>query len=161
MFNTLNSTRNALTNDPDKQQLKEEYEVTKDHVKLKMAERAAQRDLLNSNNHFTLSERVNSYFFRKATKAQSTRTIQRLNITNPDGSILTIAKENIPQYLHHHYKDRLNPNPNAGGMTIHAFLGQELTQTLPQVDQNLHSRLKGGSNNLMIAPKYISFDPSI
>ena len=113
MFNTLNSVRNALTNDPDKQQLKEEYEVTKDHVKLKMAERAAQRDHLNSNNHFTLSERVNSYFFRKAKKAQSTRTIQKLNIPNPDGSILTIAKENIPQYLHHHYKDRLNPNPNA------------------------------------------------
>ena len=33
------------------------------------------------------------------------------------------------------------PNSVAGGMTIQAFLGQELMQTLPQVDQTLHQRL--------------------
>ena len=63
MFTTLNRVHDALTNDPNNQVLKEEYEATKDQIRIKMAERAAQRDQNNSNNHFTLSERINSYFF--------------------------------------------------------------------------------------------------
>ena len=141
MFTALNRVREALTNDPTNQILKEEYEATKDQIRIKMAERAAQREQNNSNNHFTLSERVNSYFFRKAKKSMSTRIIQTLRIQDHDGSFVTISKDDIPQFLHQHYRDRLMPNPAAGGMTIQAFLGQELMQTLPQVDQNLHQRL--------------------
>ena len=107
MFNTPNRVRDALTNDPNNQELKEEYEVTKDQIKLKMAERAAQRDKRNSNNHFTLSEPINSYFFRKAKQSQSTRTIQTLRIQNQDGSFSTIAKDDIPEFLHQHCRDRL------------------------------------------------------
>ena len=71
----------------------------------------------------------------------STRIIQTLRIQDHDGSFVTIAKDDIPEFLHQHYRDRLMPNPAARGMTIQAFLGQELMQTLPQVDQNLHQRL--------------------
>ena len=99
LFNALNRLRSELTNDPDNRQLREEHELIQNHVKLKMVERSAHRDQMNSNNHFTLSERVNSYFFRRAKKSQSTRTIQKLNISNPDGSIQTIEKENIPQFM--------------------------------------------------------------
>ena len=133
--------RSELTNDPDNRQLREEHELTQNHVKLKMVERSAHRDQMNSNNHFTLSERVNSYFFRRAKKSQSTRTIQKLNISNPDGSIQAIEKENIPEYMRHNYNERIAPNPNAGRLTIQEFLGQELTNTLPSVDQSLHARL--------------------
>ena len=63
LLNTLNRVYDALTNGPNNQELKEEYEITKDQVKLKMAERAGQRDHWNSNNHFTFSECVNFYFF--------------------------------------------------------------------------------------------------
>ena len=75
LFNTLNRVWEALTDDPSNQELKEEYEATKDQVRLKMAESAAQREHRNNNNYFTLSEQVNLYFFRKAKECRSMRTI--------------------------------------------------------------------------------------
>ena len=88
---------------------------------------------MNTENYYTLGERVNGYYFRKSRTNKAGRNIHKLFVEH-DGL-------QVPNHMFTHYIKTVTPNPETGQLSIEQFLGHQLTATMPKCPPELHQRM--------------------
>ena len=139
-FKALARARQSLTEDRQNEALQQQYENAKQSLKLYLTAIATAAEERNTENYYTLGERVNGYHFRKSRTNRAGRNIPKL-VVEHEGLQRTIDMSQVPYHMFNHYIGTVTPNPDAGQLSIEQFLGPQLAASMPKCPPELHQRM--------------------
>ena len=139
-FQALAHAKQNLTEDRQNEAFQQQYENARQSLMLHLTALANAAEDRNTENYYTLGERVNGYHFRKSRTNKAGRNIPKL-VVEHDGLQRTIEASQVPNHMFTHYIETVTPNPDPGQLSIEQFLGPQLTATMPICPPELHQRM--------------------
>ena len=139
-FQALAHARQNLSENRQNPAFQQQYETAKESLRLHLTSAANAAEDRNTENYYTLGERVNGYHFRKSRSNKAGRNIPKL-VVDHDGLQRTIEAAQVPHHMFTHYRETVAPNPEAGQLSIEQFLGPQLAATMPKCPPELHQRM--------------------
>ena len=139
----LIQTRDALNStQPPTQEAVNNYEKAQEKYTLYQAKRhqtASERNLIN---YATMGERCSRYHFARSNRGKPSREIPRLLIEE-NGGQRVLEGMDLRQHMYEKYRKLVQPDTNAGNMTIEQFLGPDLMQSLRKCPEDQYNMLTG------------------
>ena len=110
-------------------QLTEDYEEAQLQLQAALSRRSQAASNTNFINHATMGERMSRYHFARSRTGRPSREIPKLIVQSENGPTIIKGQE-ISRHMVQKYAKIIKKDPIAGSMTIHDFLGPELTASL-------------------------------